>query len=151
MKQPMSRRQCRRGMALVEVLIAGFILSIALMGMCSLWSFTQVLTIRTDDTGIAYNLGRQAVEQVKMAGFAGAPEGTAVTYFDGNQATSTQQAARFRVTCSITSNLVKSGTSGAAGAVPADNALRTVSVTVTQLPTGQVAYQTQTFLVRAGI
>lgn len=145
-----SRRQ--RGAALIELMVASLLLTIGIMALVNMWVFSMRLTIQTDDKAIAYNLGRQAMERVKMAGFTNAAEGTSTTYYNGNQV---QQAgagtARFSVTTSVVSDSVKSGTAGQAGAVPADAALRTVTITVRLVNGGTTQYTTSTYLVRAGI
>jgi len=139
------RRPAARGFTLVEVLVAGVILSIGILAISRLWIVTHGLTISTDDKGIAYNLGRLAIEQTKLAGFESAPEGSATVYYDANQNATTESQARFAVTRTITTSPAISG------AAPDPSAIRTVTVTVTHLATNQVLYQTDTYLVRAGI
>lgn len=164
-KLPGNRRQLeqrtRRGITYVEVLMAGLLLSIGLTGLVNLWVFSFRVSVNTDDQVIAYNLGRQGIEAVKRAGFDNATESdsshaTAV-YYDGNQSvvTSNSSRRRFSVLTTVVSSAVKSGTIGISGAVPADSALRTVTVTVTQIDatTGStsVLYETKTLLAKGGI
>ncbi len=141
------------GITLVELLIAALLLAIGLMGLINAWVFSFNITTASDDLGVAYNLGRYAMEQVKMNGFYAQPEGTVTTYYDGtqNQVAQTSASNRYTVTVSVVSDAVKSGTAGQAGAVPADNALRTVNITVKLSGTNTVLFQTGTYLVRAGI
>lgn len=164
MKTPNRRRPKQRGVTFIEILIAGLLLSIGLMGLVNVWNFSFQITTNTDDKVVAYNLGRQAMERMKLAGFNNTPpgtttglypdatEGTTTLYYNGNLgALGSASGARFSVTTSVTSSAVKSGTAGVAGAVPSDTALRTVTVTVKLISTNQTLYQASTYLVRAGI
>ena len=153
MKIPGKRRQSRRGTTLVELLVAGLLLAVGMMGLVNTWLFSFRVTENTDNSAIAYSLGRYAIERVKMNGFLNASEGTSEAYYNGNQVSVAQNAAtvRFRVTTSVISDAVKSGTIGVAGAVPADNALRTVTITVRLQPAGTTLYQTNTYMARAGV
>jgi len=145
------RRQSEYGGTFVEIMVAGVLLSIGLMGLVNVWLFSFRVTTNTDDKVIAYNLGRQAMERVKMAGFTSAAEGSSDEYYTGDQVlTPSGGTWRFRVTTNIVSDQVKSGTPGVAGAVPADTALRTVTITVRLVGTAEILYQTTTYLVRAG-
>jgi Tfp pilus assembly protein PilV len=143
MKLPGYRRQSkckvrpcsRRGITFVELLVAGVLLCIGLMALVQAWSFSFRVTAITDDNVIAYNLGRQAMEQAKMDGFNNAV--SSVYYYDGNQGNKSATLSsvhRFSVTTTV------SGTT-----------LKQVDVTVTLVGTGQALYQTHTYLVRAGI
>lgn len=146
------RRKSLRGVSLVELLIAGLLLSISMMAMVQMWAFAYRVTANTDDKGIAYNLGRQAMETVKMSGFDNAAEGTATAYYNGLQvAQGSSSTARYSVTTSVVSSAVSSGTAGLSGAVPSTTALRTVSITVSLVSGGTALYQTSTYLVKAGI
>ncbi|HSV72675.1 MAG TPA: prepilin-type N-terminal cleavage/methylation domain-containing protein [Chthonomonadales bacterium] len=138
-------RRARAGFTLVEVLVAGLILSIGILAISRLWIVSHELTIGTDDTGIAYNLGRMAMEHTKLAGFHSAPEGSATAHFDANQNPTTQAQARFAVTTTIATSPPVSGSG------PDPSAIRTVTVSVRRIATNQVLYRTDTFLVRAGI
>lgn len=151
MKFPLSLRQLRRGFTLVETLVAGLLLSIGIMGLVSIWLVSFRVTENTDNAAIAYNLGRHALERIKLSGFPSAAEGTSDYYYDGNQTVVSAGSSRFWVTTSVVSDSVESGTSGQAGAVPADDALRTVTITVRLQSTAAVLYTTSTYLARAGI
>jgi ABC-type Na+ efflux pump permease subunit len=124
-----------------------------MMGTVSLWTFSFQVTGDTDERGIAYNLGRQTMETVKMSGFQNAAEGAVTVYYDGMQNAVTQASgnACYSVTTSITSDQVSSGVAGQAGATPATGALRTVIITVTFLDTGKTLYQTNTYMARYGV
>jgi Tfp pilus assembly protein PilV len=155
MKIPGTRRQSRRGTTLIELLVAGLLLAIGMMGLVNTWVFSFNVTTNTDNSAIAYSLGRFAIERVKMSGFhpTTSNEGTTDAYYNGNQVSVASNATncRFRVTTSVVSDQVASGTAGVAGAVPADGALRTVTITVRLQPAGTTLYTTTTYMARAGI
>lgn len=153
MKIRVKRRQLQHGTTLVELLVAALLLSIGLMALVNMWMYSFRMTVITDDYGVAYNLGRQAMEQVKMQGFASAPEGSTVVHYRANQTVTSTGASdrRYQVTTSIVSSSVKSGTPGSAGAVPMDTAIRTVTVTVRLTASNQVIYVTHTYLARGGV
>ena len=144
------KRRCS-GSGLIELLVATLLLCIGLMGLVNTWAFSFRVTQNTDDRGTAYVLARQAMERVKMSGFSGTAEGTTTAYYTGSQATTTAGSAYYTVTTSVVSDSVQSGTAGAAGAVPAQAALRTVTVTVTLSSSARTLFTTSTYLVRAGI
>jgi Tfp pilus assembly protein PilV len=144
MKIPVSRRQLQRGSTFVELLIAGALLSIGLMALCNIWLFSYRVTINTDNSATAYNLGRQSIERAKMAGFYNLAEGTSVLYYDGSQNNVQPGAsnAMFIVTTSVKST----------PAWPNNSALRQVNISVALVSNpSNTLYQTSTYLVRAGI
>ena len=153
MKLPGSYRKSERGVTYIELLVASLLMAIGLMGLVNTWFYSYQMTTNTDDSGIAYNLGRFSLERVKMNGFKNAAEGTSNLYYSGNEVAVAAGSAtcRYTATTSVTSSSVKSGTIGVAGAVPADAALRTVVITVKMYSTNAVIYQTTTYLSRAGI
>ena len=142
----------RRGITFVELLVAGLILAIGFMGIVQVWVYSFTVTTSSDDSSIAYNLGRQAIERTKTSGFASAPEGTVTAYYSGNQESQgSASTSRYTVTTSIVSDLMQSGTAGQTGGVPSSYALRNVTVTVTLTSGGSTLYRTSTYLCRAGI
>lgn len=147
-----NHRQLQHGGSYVEILVAGLLLSIGVMAIVNVWRFSFVVTTRNDEMSVAYILGRRAMENVKIAGFSSAAEGSTTLYYDGlqNQVASSSSSARYAVTTSVVSDIVKSGTSGVAGAVPANTALRTVTIVVSRVGGGEL-YRTTTYLARAGI
>ena len=105
----------------------------------------------------AYNLARQQMEVIKETGFYNTTEYTIaaplVHYYDGsmNNVDATPANARYKVATSVVSDLTKSGVTPTA---PADNALRTVTITVTLYPatTPVTTLATMaTYMSRAGI
>ena len=145
-------RRSIRGSGLIELLIASLLLCIGVMGLVSTWAFSYRVTQLTDDRGIAYNLGRQAIERAKMTGFTNTSEGSATLYYDGDQTLQGSSAtARFSVTTNVVSDSMQSGSSGVSGGVPASTALRTVTITVQTVSPVQTLYTTTTYLARAGV
>ena len=153
MKLPGESRQSQQGTTLPEVLIAGLLLAIGMMALVNVWLFSFGVTTSTDKSAIAYNLGRFAMERVKMSGFNNAAEGSNDVYYDGNENQTTQSSstAKYKVNTTIVSSAVTSGTIGQAGAVPDPYAYRSVDVTVTDLSNSSKLYESKNYLVRAGI
>ncbi|MCW3095377.1 MAG: hypothetical protein JWL77_995 [Chthonomonadaceae bacterium] len=150
--QTRTQRLPRRGFTFIEVLVTGLIIVVCLMAMVSMWNFCTSLTGTSSVRGVAYSVGRQAIETVRETGFSYTPEGSTTLYYDGNGANPTASrvtADQYQAVTSVTSN--KFGTNTAGVAVPGDRALRTVTVAVTYLPTGQVIYSTGSYLVKAGL
>ena len=146
-------RRSQRGMTYIEVLVAALVMGISLAGMVSMWYFSFNLTVANDSEGIAYNIGRQAMEQTRIQGFVFAPEGVTTTFYNNSEAvvTSTDPSRSLLLNVSVVSSAVSSGTAGYSGAVPADAALRTVTITVTRLSDTRLMYTTSTYLVKYGI
>lgn len=146
------RRRTRRGITFVELLVSALLMSIGVMGLVGTWAFSYRVTENTDNVGMAYNVGRMVLEQIKLQGFS-APEGTQTYHYTGNgvATTSTSPTRRFTVTSVITSDMVTAGTAGQSGATPSPYALRTVQINVVLPSTGATVWTTQTRLVRAGI
>lgn len=147
-----NRRTGRRGMSLVEVLVAALILGVSLAAMVGLWYFSANMTASAEDTAVAYNLARKAIEGAKETGFFNTPEASTSTpvthYYDASESLQdgTPSAARYRVTTSVVSSSYASGST----TVPANNATRTVIVTVFLSSNGSALYSTGTYLVRSG-
>src|SRR5688572_27251498 len=118
----------RRGMTLIESLVASIIIAVCIMGVVSLWGFTMNMTSNTDERAVGYNLVRRALEKAKSQGFVSAPEGTAVLYYDaaGGGESGTRGSLKFSVTTVVTSSLFETQNGVTR---PADNAIRTVVAT----------------------
>jgi Tfp pilus assembly protein PilV len=129
-------RRGKRGIALVDMLVASMLLCIGIMGLVGVYSFSFNMTVTTDDMGIGYNLGRQSMENTTRQGFTGAVDGTTTTYYNGSEVVqANQNTARYQVV----------------NTVATVNGLRTVTVVVSSVPANTVLYQTNTYLVQAGI
>src|SRR5437867_9637445 len=76
----------RAGMTLIETLVASLILGVALGAMVSTWYFSYGITVKSDSTGMAYGLGRRALERAKETGFkytlSNAASSTTTLYYD---------------------------------------------------------------------
>jgi Tfp pilus assembly protein PilV len=153
MKRTLRSQQSTRGASFIELLMAGLILTIGLMALVQIWTFSFRVTTNSDDLSNGYTLGSQRMESIRVQGFASAPEGATTLYYDGNQNAVAENSAskRYRVTTTIVSDFVSSGTAGQSGAVPADNALRTVTIAVTRLVDSYALYSTSTYLVKEGV
>ena len=132
------------GFTIIEALIASLIMASSVMAMISLWNFTFNLTVKADNVGAAYMVGRHAMERVKLAGFDYAAEGATTLYYDqqGGSESATQGAQhRMRMVTNIVSD----------AGYPSYSAVRTVVITVTVLNTGQTLYTTGATLTKKGI
>lgn len=76
------RSHRRRGATIIENLIAAVIMGIALVGVVSMYGFVTTTTRNNDRIAMAYNLGRSATEEIRLQGFAYAPEGASTAYYD---------------------------------------------------------------------
>jgi|YelNatPaOPRAMG01_1025707.scaffolds.fasta_scaffold24186_3 Tfp pilus assembly protein PilV len=144
MKTPVNRRKLRQGGTYVEVLVAGALFSIGLMALMNIWLYSFRQTISTDELSVAYNLGGQAMERAKMAGFYNLVEGSTTNYYDGNQNLTQQGASNavYYVTTTVTSN------------PPGHplNALLTVTINVGLVSSpGSTLYTSSEYMVRGGI
>ena len=152
------RRRRRKGVTYIEVIVASLILAISLCAMASMWYFSFNMSGNTDSKGVAYAIGRHALEEVKETGFRYAAEGTTTLYYDssgGSESTTKQSNSAYQVTVVVTSD--KLSTSDSGSSVPADDALRSVVVTVTLLvnqgstTSGTAVYTTGTYMARSGV
>lgn len=135
---------------MIEALVAAVIISVALMGLMSLWSFSTALTVKVDRDSIGYNLARRGLEKARAAGFALMPEGNSVYYYDANGENEATVNAnhRYSVTINVTSDRMASQQG-----VPqvSSDALRAVVVTVVDLSNSAVVETAGTALVRGGV
>lgn len=140
----------RRGVALLESLIAAVVVGVVLMAMINLFWVTYSMTQRAGSTSMAYTVGRYALENVRSQGFYNAAEGATTTYYaiDGSGPHTTQGADRYKVVVTITSDKFQT-LNGVT--TPADDALRAVKAVVTDLATSATFYTAGTNLVRAGV
>ena len=146
-------RRVNRGFSLMEVLVASMVAAVALLGMVRLWSFSFNTTRASDQQGVGYNVGRQALERIKMTGFDFTAEGAVVRYYNaaGTAETSTRGAnSAFRLTADVKTD--KLGYHSETGQVrPAPDALREVLVTVQRVEDNRVVFVGRTNLARSGL
>jgi uncharacterized protein (TIGR02598 family) len=147
----MKRR--KRGFSLIEVLVASMVAAVALLGMVRLWSFSFNTTRATDQQGVGYNVGRLALERMKMTGFDYTAEGTVVRYYDAKgtgESGTQQQTSAFRLTATVQSDkLAYHSQTGETR--PAPDALREVLVTVHRLEDSRLVFSGRTNLARSGL
>lgn len=171
---PLRRRRfgAARGMTLIEVLVAALVIAVSLAATVSLWQFAYNITGQTDDTGTAYSIGRRAIEKIRQTGFRQTPIGTAqqvgdsdpavytatytaVAYYDRDgSAESVSQTATslYQATTTVTTTYaIQAPSASGAIYVPADDAVRSVTVTVAALSTGATVCRMGTLLVRSGV
>ena len=140
----LASRSKARGFTLIEALVATLIMALSIMAMISLWNFTFNLTVKADNVGVAYAVGRHAMERVKLAGFEFADEGATTLYYDrlgGSESAARSAQHRMKAVTSINSGL----------GYPSYNASRAVVITITQLNTGEMLYKTGATLTKKGI
>ena len=149
------------GAGYIEVLVSSLILALSLLAALSLYGFSMTLVEKTGDEGYAYNIARRWLEDARQKGFpyTKLPEGTTTRYYtakgmdsggtDPNGSSSSFADAKFRMDRVVISDKFTTVSGGATH--PADTSLRTVTVTVTRISTGQVVEQTGTTLVRSGV
>lgn len=127
--------------------MASLVLVIGLVGIGNLFFTVYNLTGESANASVAYNMARDQIENVHAQGFYNATEGTTTVYYDnkGANPSSTKGSNRYSVVIVITSD--KFTSTGA----PAEDALRAVRVTVTDLSKNTVLYSTGTSLVRGGL
>ena len=133
-----------RGFTYMEILISSLIIGICLAGMVSLWYFSYRLSQKTDQYGIAYSVGREAMERSKKLGFQYTPTGSSSLYYDsngGSESTSQLAVHTFKALTTATAGTVGAGTDG----------LLLVEVEVFLLSTNVSLYKTSTYFVEGGI
>ncbi len=147
----MELRTKRAGVTFIESLVAVIIIGVALFGMVNLFGFSMTMTQKTTNAGLAYAVARDTVEQIRAQGFYHAgpsgQDGTSTVYYSstGVGPSNTQGSNEFKVVTVITSDKTLS-----VAPFFADDAIRTVTVTVTDLTKNAVVYTTGTMLARAG-
>lgn len=143
----------KRGFSLIEVLVASMVAAVALLGMVRLWSFSFNTTRSSDQQGVGYNVGRLALERIKMTGFDYTSEGDIFRYYNpqGTGESSTQNADSIYL-LTMTVETDKKGFNTETGEMrPAPDALRDVLVTVQRLEDKRVVFVGRTNLARSGL
>lgn len=141
-----SRRRRQGGFTLIEALVASLIMAVSVSAMVSLFYFAFNMTMKADSQGVAYTIGRREMEQVKLAGFEFAPDGTTTPGYDkyGNPATG--QDVVFRATTII---VTKNDPGSSAGSYASH---RIVNITVVAVKNSRdILYRSGTHLAKAGI
>lgn len=159
-----SRRRLRQAAGLVEVLVAGIILSVCVAAIVSVFYFGFQVTQHSDDKSVGYNIARLELERIRVEGFDNAVivrdgvgvitsrglDGTETLYYDSTGAKlATSSGAFYSVTVVITSDKLDTVSGG--GQRPADDALRTVIVTVRRISDSSVVHKDGTSIARSGV
>lgn len=155
MAQLTKKRQ--KGAGYIEVLVSSLILALSLLAALSLYGFSMGMIDKSGDEGVAYNIARKALENVRQNGFDPIdsskvhllPDGTTTTYYTSlgiSQGATSNSDTRFRCDVKVlTDKLIKSTS------LPAPDGLRAVTITVSYVKSGEVIEKTGTFLVRSGL
>ena len=143
----------KRGFSLIEVLVASIVASVALLGMVRLWSFSFNATRSSDQQGVGYNVGRLALERIKMTGFDYTSEGGVVRYYSANgtgESSTRLASSAFKLEVAVKTDLL--GYNAETGETrPAPDALRDVLVTVDRLEDNRRVFVGRTNLARSGL
>lgn len=149
----MMARRAQRAFSLMEVLVASLVAAVALLGMVRLWSFSFNTTRASDQQGVGYNLGRQALERIKLTGFDYTTEGSVVRWYNGlgkDESTIVKRDSIYRMDVGIqTDKLAYHSETGELR--PAWNALRDVLVQVRRLEDNRIVFSGRTNLTRSGL
>ncbi|MCS6859008.1 MAG: hypothetical protein NZT92_01655 [Abditibacteriales bacterium] len=146
------------GVSFIEMIVAVLLLGTALLGMIALWTVALSFTVDSSDTGVAYNLGRHAMERLKEKGFyyLRDDQDTETRYYKetdtGVTQLSSSQGADFRVRQRVrTGNLTGSSDSTfVASSVDGEGDLRRLHVTVYDQSTGAVLFDSVSYLAKGG-
>jgi len=134
----------RRGLTLIEVLVALLLLAAALSGLIGLWAFGFNTTRHSQDWGVGYSIARQEVERAKNIGFLLLPEGGWTRGYDGLGAVTTEPNPHF--TASTTIHTIPD----ANGEINT-RCLRTLHVQVRAREGSEVVFESTTYLTWGGI
>jgi prepilin-type N-terminal cleavage/methylation domain-containing protein len=155
MEEPYSlmARRGKRAFSLMEVLVASMVAAVALLGMVRLWSFSFNATRASDQQGVGYNLGRQALERIKLTGFDYTTEGSVVRYYNGqgkDESSVQKRDSIYRMNVTIaTDKLAYHSETGETR--PAWNGLREVLVQVQRIGDNRTVFSGRTNLARSGL
>ena len=152
MRPPGSSIRRRRGISLIEVLVAALIMAVSLAGLLNVFFFAGAATRTADQQGIAYSLGRNCMEVVRaggshfwnetvvQAGYTPQSAGLYYRTYDENGDPANANPA-YRVVCEIV-----------AQAGPLEHLWRRqVTVEVVRISSGTVLYNARTYLAIGGI
>jgi Tfp pilus assembly protein PilV len=139
----LSRSGARRGITFIEVLVATLILSVGLTSLIGVWTFAFNITRRTDETGIAYSLARQAVERQRTLGYLYA--GSTTEWYNQNGTSLPDNAgAYYRVDVAVYTDTTYGGQLSYLNQ-------KEIAVTVTRLSDSTPLHSTQSYLTMGGI
>ena len=134
----------RRGLTLIELLVALLLVGVALGALVALWPLGFSMTRRSQDIGVGYNVARQEVERAKNMGFLILPEAAWTTAYDGLGNPTASANPHFTATTSVQT------IPDAYGEVHS-RCLRVLHVQVTERDVSGSVFESTTYLARGGI
>lgn len=134
----------RRGVTLIELLVALVLLGLSLAGLAALWGFGFNVTRDSQDMAVAYSVARQEVERAKNLSFFFLPEATWTTSYDGLGRPTAEANPHFVATVTVHTIPDANGKLNT-------GCLREISVTVTARDQAAPMFQTLTYLSRGGV
>ncbi len=142
------RDRRRRGVTMIEGLVAALILAVSLMGLMNAWLFSFGLTQKTDEIADAYNIARAEVERIRALGFDYMPPDSIAVPIASQQyngsAVPVTSGGYYRAQVAVLREEPVSG-------MPDQLRMRAVEVEVRRISDSQVLFRTQTYLVLGGI
>jgi len=135
----------RRGMTLIELLVAVLILGVSLAGLVGLWAFSFNTTAHSQDIGVAYSIARQEIERVRNIGFLWLPvKQQWVRGYDGLGNETPEANPHFTATTIMDPYLSE-------GSVITNTSLRVVRVQVRSRERPEWLFETESYLTLGGI
>ena len=134
----------RRGVTLIELLVALLILGVSLIALVGLWGFGFNVTGDSQDLAVAYSVARQEIERAKNMTYFFLPEATWTSSYDGLGNPTTEADPHFVAAVTVHTFLDANGELNT-------GCLREMSVTVTARDQGQAVFETLTYLTRGGV
>jgi prepilin-type N-terminal cleavage/methylation domain-containing protein len=134
----------RRGLTLIELLVALMLLAVAVSGLMGLWSFGFNTTKHSQDLGVAYNIARREIEKARNVSFMVLPEGTQTVGYDGSGSPTSQPSPHYTVTTIMRTIPDVNGQINAL-------CLREFSVRVASYDSRDTLFETVTHFTRGGI
>ncbi len=92
----------RRGLTLIELLVALLLIGVAVAGLVALWPFGFTMTRLSQDLGVGYNVARQEMERAKNIGYLVLPEASWTAGYDGLGNPTADEDPHYTATASVT-------------------------------------------------
>ncbi|MFB3880101.1 MAG: prepilin-type N-terminal cleavage/methylation domain-containing protein [Armatimonadota bacterium] len=134
----------RRGVTLIELLVALLLLGVSLAGLAALWSFGFNVTGDSQDMAAAYSVARQEIERAKNMSYFFLPEATWTTSYDDLGNPTSEANPHFVATVTVHTIPDANGELNT-------GCLREVSVAVTARDQASAMFETLTYLTRGGV
>jgi Tfp pilus assembly protein PilV len=136
----------RRGVTLVETLIASLIVTITLFGAVALFGAAYTQNNLTAEDSIAAAIAKREIEEAKNLGFLNLPEGETTSYFDAYG----EGGGTTKLATSVYAATLDVDSTALSGSAPTTAALRVVTVTVKRASDNAVLETTGTYLAWGG-